>query len=285
MLQLIEKSKVREAIDAFINVTNPDVEMSSCGRTPLVAACIFFNDIYYPTQQNIETLWYELIEILLQKGSNPNHIKLNSGPPLLEVINSLNSNKMKIEIIRMLLYYNADINIKRCVLLNACSHIYLYPDMIKFLLQSGVCCTNKDPIVGTPYNYIDECIEKCNSSSDHNKNYKKYLDVHYMLKYGWISYDKKQQIEENKKQTLQEMKTQEMKTQEMKVQEMKTQEIKELSLQTIEKNNKDKEKQKQEKTQDLLLKLNDVMYQMHQLSSTYINLREEYNVLEKRKEY
>jgi len=188
MLQAINTYNLDYAITLCQSCINPDLEQDANHATPLVNACYSLrsrhNDI------NLEQKWTNLIELLLQKGSNPNHYGGNLGTPLTALIyNSATylTENFAVEILKLLLKFGANVNDRPYILAHAVGGTNPKPEVVKLLLQYGICQTNKN---GTKPGYTPlESVKISRKTSPQKTNL---ISIQFMLEHGWEAYDSQQ---------------------------------------------------------------------------------------------
>jgi hypothetical protein len=208
MLQTIRQRNLDISISiCSLCTTNPDFEMDIYKVTPLVEACCLIDS--HHNGLNVEQKWIKLIELLLQKGSNPNHYGQNRGTPLTAFIlkaSTYLSGVFAEKILKILLQYGANVNLYSYTLSYAVSGVHAHPELVRLLLQHNVCQTNKNgQQPNTGYTPLEKIKKEREAACYRNKP--NLVAIQYMLENGWQKYDLQQnqwrlQEEERKKQEL-----------------------------------------------------------------------------------
>lgn len=190
MLQLIRNCNLDQAIMKCCRLCeNPDKSMDANQITPLMEACgsiCLFHDGKF-----VEEKWLKLIELLLRRGSNPNHFAQYKNLPqntaltiFLYRANMYSHGIFAEKILKILLQYGADVNSSPYTLLYAVCGTYPHPEIVKLLLQHNVCQTNKftykSNIMFTVLDTIKATSHQDNSSL---------IAIKFMLENGWQKYE------------------------------------------------------------------------------------------------
>jgi hypothetical protein len=193
---LIQQGYVNEAIQRCNTITiNPDLEYDRLLHTPLLNVCMHFYT--HGNKFSVEK-WMELAEGLLKKGSDPNRIGVNAGSPLTVVVRRVQYSGLMMhlpgKLIKLLLQYGARINDDPHLLTRAVQGVWQDIEVVKILLQAGVCQTTKSGLKGdgyTPLQYVKRsreagCYRDC----------PRLIAIQYMLEHGYRAYENKIDTEE-----------------------------------------------------------------------------------------
>lgn len=179
LLRLIQHYNLDLAIITCKTYKNPDADENMYGITPLIAACN--NICHIHDGQNVEVKWINLIELLLIRGSNPNHLtqtNYTSVTVFIQQASTFLSEVFAKRILRILLQYGANVNANPHTLYYAVIGINPHPCIIKILLQ---------------YNVAINCAElvtiKNRRKSEFYTNKPNLIAIQYMLEYGWQKYE------------------------------------------------------------------------------------------------
>ena len=198
MLQLIDTFQFDQVIKLCQSGIHPDSHQDCYHVTPLIHACWKLLS-HNKNGKNIESDWLNLIETLLKYGSNPNHYGQNRGTALNVTIchaTTYLSGSFGAKIIKLLLDHGAAVNLYPYTLSYAVHGTHPHPEIVKLLLQHGVCQTNRNERNYTPLDLIRAKKTGCYANAPN------LIAIQYMLEHGWQQYDL--QEEQRKKQLLQE---------------------------------------------------------------------------------
>jgi len=166
---------------------NPDNEMDCYKMTPLVMACFFVN-----FDAKIQK-WYELIELLLQKGSNPNHYVANKGTALSVFISRAVDHlpeDFSVGVLNLLLQYGADVKSCPDILLRAISSLNgTHPVIFKKLLQCGACTTFRVHFGAGGHTVLELINKLLKGNYSMIKVKQSLLAAKFMLENGWQQYE------------------------------------------------------------------------------------------------
>lgn len=144
MLRLLELEDLDGVLTMCDSGIHPDKHLDVYKLTPLVKACCWFRS---HSRQGIfqEQKWLAVIKKLLEKGSDPNHKSCNMGTPLIATVKNLYSGSMILpkEVVRLLISFGANVNGDPNTLHFAVQAIHIDLEVLKLLLQHGICQTNK----------------------------------------------------------------------------------------------------------------------------------------------
>ena len=120
----------------ILESVHPDLEKDDCDRTTLMIICGSY------------TVGHDkFVKLLLEKGADPNYeTKLDTDLILGKAVNRTlhgGDTVTQIEIVKLLIKYGADINKNPYLLHYAVMHSDHDPDLVKILLQNGVCQSSK----------------------------------------------------------------------------------------------------------------------------------------------
>ena len=261
MINLIASRQFDQVISICKKGIHPDSEQDIYKVTPLVYLCARLE--HFHNNQNIEQKTIELLDTLLRHGANPNHYGQNLGTAITVAIiraSTYLSGIYGVKIIKLLLDYQANVNGCPQTLHFAVSGTYPHPEIVKLLLQHGVCQTNKNghnlKTGYTPLEYIKKCREAACVTNNPNL-----IAIQYMLENGWQKYDQREELnrlhllkqqEEEKRLHLLKQQEEEKRLQLLKQQEQEKQ--RQLLKQQEQEKQRQLLKQQEEETQQQLLK-------------------------------